>query len=117
MIPQFGTLVLIRNIFGTQKWKTLFAAILQRSTISVQTLKLWENCLFQVSHEARRQSTAGQAKYMALKCLLDKRNHLTFFEKHQGRCFYLERTHDKPDLQMNVEHGKKFKENTEFYIT
>ena len=26
MIPQFGTLVLIRNIFGTQKWKTLFTA-------------------------------------------------------------------------------------------
>ena len=64
MIPQFGTLVLIRNIFGTQKWKTLFTAILQGSTISVQTLKLWENCLFQVSHEARRQSTAGQAKHM-----------------------------------------------------
>ena len=85
MIPQFGRLVLIRNsIFGTQKWKTLFTAILQGSTIFVQTLKLWENCLFKVSHEARRQSTAGQPKYMALKCLLDKRNHLTFFEKHQG---------------------------------
>ena len=82
MIPQFGTLVLIRNIFGTQKWKTLFTAILQGSTIFVQTLKLWENCLIQVSHEARRQSTAGQAKYMALKCLLDKRNHLTFFLKN-----------------------------------
>ena len=40
-----------------------------------------------------------------------------FFEKHQGRCFYLERTHDKPDLQMDVEHNKKFNENTEFYIT
>ena len=50
---------------------------------------------------------AKQNICMALKCLLDKRNHLTFFEKHQGRCFYLERTHDKPDLQMDVEHGKK----------
>ena len=45
--------------------------------------------------------------YMALKCLLDKRNHLTFFE-NQGICFYLERTHDKPDLQMDVDRGQNF---------
>ena len=88
MIPQFGTLVLIRNTYlWHTKMEDTFHCNFTGSTIFVQTLKLWENCLLQVSHEARRQSTAGQAKYMALKCLLDKRNHLTFFWKTPGKMF------------------------------